>query len=215
MTLSAPGMWCRKYDFKCGTAAILYLNHVSRKIREKQGDTARLSQSKKRDLSWLPGVVRMLRLRVKSSLSALRTAVMSSFTPSRLMMSSTRAVLILTFADWPFALAWKRERRKINNVTLVAVESCMWASVSVLSLTFCLLGGVEPGARSSRVMSGADPGGDHDRRPDISHRELTQKRSEHAQMIQSHICQNKREKYSHVKKKCIEDNKNNSLVLNR
>uniref|UniRef100_A0A3Q3GJI3 Uncharacterized protein n=1 Tax=Labrus bergylta TaxID=56723 RepID=A0A3Q3GJI3_9LABR len=48
--------------------------------------------------------VLMLRLRVKSSLSALRTAVMSCLTSSRLMMSSTRAELIFTLADWPFAL---------------------------------------------------------------------------------------------------------------
>ncbi len=52
----------------------------------------------------------MLRLRVKSSLSASRTAVMSPFTSSRLMMSSTRAELIFTLADWPFALAWKMKR---------------------------------------------------------------------------------------------------------
>uniref|UniRef100_A0A672JEA0 Uncharacterized protein n=1 Tax=Salarias fasciatus TaxID=181472 RepID=A0A672JEA0_SALFA len=44
-------------------------------------------------------------LRVNSSLSALRTAAMSCFTSSRLMMSSTRAALIFTFPDWPFALA--------------------------------------------------------------------------------------------------------------
>uniref|UniRef100_A0A3Q1C381 Secreted protein n=1 Tax=Amphiprion ocellaris TaxID=80972 RepID=A0A3Q1C381_AMPOC len=62
---------------------------------------------KERKISRLPGEVRMLRLRVKSSLSALRTAVMSSFTSSRLMMSCTRAELIFTLADWPFALAWK------------------------------------------------------------------------------------------------------------
>uniref|UniRef100_A0A3Q2CWR9 Uncharacterized protein n=1 Tax=Cyprinodon variegatus TaxID=28743 RepID=A0A3Q2CWR9_CYPVA len=58
-----------------------------------------------RDISQLPGEVRMLRLRVNSSLSAPRTAVMSSFTSSKLMMSSTRAELIFTLADWPFALA--------------------------------------------------------------------------------------------------------------
>uniref|UniRef100_A0A3P9NVB3 Uncharacterized protein n=1 Tax=Poecilia reticulata TaxID=8081 RepID=A0A3P9NVB3_POERE len=57
------------------------------------------------DTSRLPGEVRMLRLRVNSSLSALRTAVMSSFTSSRLMMSSTKDELIFTLADWPFALA--------------------------------------------------------------------------------------------------------------
>uniref|UniRef100_A0A8C2XFM3 Uncharacterized protein n=1 Tax=Cyclopterus lumpus TaxID=8103 RepID=A0A8C2XFM3_CYCLU len=54
-------------------------------------------------------------LRVKSSLSALRTAVMSPFTSSRLMMSSTRAELIFTLADWPFALAWKMNRGKEAN----------------------------------------------------------------------------------------------------
>uniref|UniRef100_A0A668ASL8 Uncharacterized protein n=1 Tax=Myripristis murdjan TaxID=586833 RepID=A0A668ASL8_9TELE len=53
----------------------------------------------------LPGEVRMFRLRVKSSLSVLRTAVMSSFTSSRLMMSSTRAELMFTLAAWPFALS--------------------------------------------------------------------------------------------------------------
>uniref|UniRef100_A0A8C6QAF1 Uncharacterized protein n=1 Tax=Nothobranchius furzeri TaxID=105023 RepID=A0A8C6QAF1_NOTFU len=41
-------------------------------------------------------------LRVNSSLSPARTDVISSFTSSRLMMSSTRAELIFTFADWPF-----------------------------------------------------------------------------------------------------------------
>uniref|UniRef100_A0A3Q1EA04 Secreted protein n=1 Tax=Acanthochromis polyacanthus TaxID=80966 RepID=A0A3Q1EA04_9TELE len=76
---------------------------------------------KERKISRLPGEVRMLRLRVKSSLSALRTAVMSSFTSSRLMMSSTRAELIFTFADWPFALAWKEGKAlrlisKTNNI---------------------------------------------------------------------------------------------------
>lgn len=54
----------------------------------------------------------MLRLRVKSSLSALRTAAMSVFTSSRLMMSSTRAELMFTLDDWPFALAWKTKRGK-------------------------------------------------------------------------------------------------------
>lgn len=58
----------------------------------------------------------MLRLRVKSSLSALRTAVMSPFTSSRLIMSSTRAELIFTLADWPFALAWKMKRGREGRV---------------------------------------------------------------------------------------------------
>lgn len=54
----------------------------------------------------------MLRLRVKSSFRALRTPFMSSFTSSRLMIFSTRAVLIFTLADWPFAFAWKKKRGK-------------------------------------------------------------------------------------------------------
>lgn len=47
----------------------------------------------------------MLRLRVKSSLSILTTAVMSSFTLSRLMMSSTIVELRFTLGDCPFVLA--------------------------------------------------------------------------------------------------------------
>lgn len=47
----------------------------------------------------------MLRLRVKSSLRAVRTAVMSDFTSSRSTMSPTRAELMLTLADWPLAFA--------------------------------------------------------------------------------------------------------------
>lgn len=47
----------------------------------------------------------MLRLRVKSSLSALTTATMSDFTSPRLMMSSTRAALMFSLAAWPLALA--------------------------------------------------------------------------------------------------------------
>lgn len=54
----------------------------------------------------------MLRFRVKSSLSESRTVVMSSFTSSRLMMSSTRDELMFTFPDWPFALALKIKREK-------------------------------------------------------------------------------------------------------
>lgn len=54
----------------------------------------------------------MLRFRVKSSLSESRTVVMSSFTSSRLMMSSTRDELMFTFPDWPFALALKIKRKK-------------------------------------------------------------------------------------------------------
>lgn len=54
----------------------------------------------------------MLRLRVKSSLSASRTAVMSPFTSSKTMMSSTRAELIFTLAAWPLALAWRMKRWK-------------------------------------------------------------------------------------------------------
>lgn len=59
-----------------------------------------------------PGEVLMLRLRVKSSLRALRTAAMSALTSSRLMMSSTRAELRFTFAAWLFVLAWGDTRRR-------------------------------------------------------------------------------------------------------
>lgn len=87
------------------------------KKRARWGDTGRQttreSESEKdREISWIPGEVRMLRLRVKSSLSALRTAVISPFTSSKLMMSSTSAELMFTLADWPFALAWKMKRGK-------------------------------------------------------------------------------------------------------
>uniref|UniRef100_A0A671XVT0 Uncharacterized protein n=1 Tax=Sparus aurata TaxID=8175 RepID=A0A671XVT0_SPAAU len=65
-------------------------------------------------LIWLrgnfPSRVVTTMLRVKSSLSASRTALMSASTSSRLMMSSTSAELIFTLADWPFALAWKTKR---------------------------------------------------------------------------------------------------------
>lgn len=144
----------------------------------------------------------MLRLRVKSSLSALSTVVMSAFTSSRLMMSSTRVELMFTLADWPFALAWKMKRGKeekavreewrqiIPNQTahIHANRSC--TPVPPL-LTFCLLGGVEPGACSG-VAGGvgvrkrrADPGGGHEGRPDLSR----QQRSQQVQVIQSHNCQ--------------------------
>uniref|UniRef100_A0A8C4I5P2 Uncharacterized protein n=1 Tax=Dicentrarchus labrax TaxID=13489 RepID=A0A8C4I5P2_DICLA len=55
---------------------------------------------------------KQIQIHVISSLSALRTAVISPFTSSRLMMSSTRAELIFTLADWPFALAWMKKREK-------------------------------------------------------------------------------------------------------
>lgn len=54
----------------------------------------------------------MLRLRVKSSLSAVRTAAMSAFTSSRSIMSPTRAELMLTLADWPLALAAGTKRKE-------------------------------------------------------------------------------------------------------
>uniref|UniRef100_A0A3Q2XCH7 Uncharacterized protein n=1 Tax=Hippocampus comes TaxID=109280 RepID=A0A3Q2XCH7_HIPCM len=65
----------------------------------------------------IPGEVLMLRLRVKSSLSALTTAAMSSFTSSRLMMSSTRAALIFTLAACPFVLARRRMRKVVQRGT--------------------------------------------------------------------------------------------------
>uniref|UniRef100_A0AAX7UJ70 Secreted protein n=1 Tax=Astatotilapia calliptera TaxID=8154 RepID=A0AAX7UJ70_ASTCA len=71
-----------------------------------------IMKRKKSTISSLPGEVRMLRFRVKSSLSESRTVVMSSFTSSRLMMSSTRDELMFTFPDWPFALALKIKREK-------------------------------------------------------------------------------------------------------
>lgn len=60
----------------------------------------------------------------------------------------------------------------------------------ISSLTFCLLGGIEPGACSG-VAGGVgvqqwciDPGGGHKGRPELSHQGLTQQRSQ--QVIHSH-----------------------------
>lgn len=152
----------------------------------------------------------MLRFRVKSSLSESRTVVMSSFTSSRLMMSSTRDELMFTFPDWPFALALKIKREKegkkpreewrliqINNITFVPAESWKLYKLTseISSLTFGLFGGVEPDAYSrSRVVESvrsqkrpkADSG--CERRPDMSQQGLTQERPQQAQMIQSHNC---------------------------
>lgn len=58
----------------------------------------------------------MLRLRMNSSLRAERTAFMSSFTSSRLMMSSTRAELIFTFTDWPFAFAGMKKKGNVSKM---------------------------------------------------------------------------------------------------
>uniref|UniRef100_A0A3Q3LHJ5 Uncharacterized protein n=1 Tax=Mastacembelus armatus TaxID=205130 RepID=A0A3Q3LHJ5_9TELE len=67
-------------------------------------------------LIWLrgnfPSSVVTTMLRVKSSLSVLRMVVISSFTSSRLMMSSTRDELIFTLAACPFALAWRTKTGK-------------------------------------------------------------------------------------------------------
>lgn len=52
----------------------------------------------------------MPRLRLKSSFIVANTAAMSSFSSSRLMMSSTRAALMLTLAVW--LLAFASEGRK-------------------------------------------------------------------------------------------------------
>lgn len=47
----------------------------------------------------------MLRLRLNSSFRVVRTAAMSSFTSSRLIISSTNAALMFTLAVCPFAFA--------------------------------------------------------------------------------------------------------------
>uniref|UniRef100_A0A3B4CMB7 Uncharacterized protein n=1 Tax=Pygocentrus nattereri TaxID=42514 RepID=A0A3B4CMB7_PYGNA len=59
---------------------------------------------------WSSAPVRMPRLRLKSSFSVASTVAISSFTSSRLMMSSTRAALMLTLAAWPFAFAAEQWR---------------------------------------------------------------------------------------------------------
>lgn len=133
----------------------------------------------------------MLRLRVKSSLSALRTASMSALTSSRLMTSSSRVELIFTLAaDWPFSLAWKTKRGKEEEENEVrekqrqiksnqaahfpasrTAESC---SPPLSSLTFRLLGGVEPGAGGGQAGGGGvgrrrtEPGGGHQGGPDLA-----------------------------------------------
>lgn len=58
----------------------------------------------------------MLRLRVKSSLSALTTAAISARRASRSTMSSTRAALMFSLADWPFALAGGRKTGKSDTI---------------------------------------------------------------------------------------------------
>lgn len=67
----------------------------------------------------------MLRLRVKSSLRAVRTAVMSAFTSSRSTISPTRAELMLTLADWPLALADRTGTGK-ENETQTKIRPQFW-----------------------------------------------------------------------------------------
>lgn len=69
-----------------------------------------------RDKAGLPREVRMLRLRVKSSLSALTTAAISPRRASRSTMSSTRAALMFSLAAWPFALAGGRKTGKSDTI---------------------------------------------------------------------------------------------------
>jgi hypothetical protein len=52
---------------------------------------------------YAPGEVLMLRLRLKSSFRVVRTAAISSFVSSRLIMSSTSEELMFTLEAWPFA----------------------------------------------------------------------------------------------------------------
>lgn len=126
----------------------------------------------------LPGEVRMLRLRAKSSLRAASTAVMSVFTSSRSTMSPTRVELMLTLADWPLTLAgggggrrlkplWEQKRRKASRS----------------SLTFSLLGGVEPDAGGAGEGGGLlEPGGHGGGSSDLSHQQGAQQ----VQPIESH-----------------------------
>lgn len=80
--------------------------------------------------------------------------------------------------------------RESSEVRVERRESCCQNSSSSL-LTFCLLGGVEPGAcRGTAGGVGvrdrcADPGGDHEGRPDLVHQEWSQQ----VEVIQSHHCE--------------------------
>uniref|UniRef100_A0A673WWY9 Uncharacterized protein n=1 Tax=Salmo trutta TaxID=8032 RepID=A0A673WWY9_SALTR len=61
---------------------------------------------------YAPGEVLMLRLRLKSSFRVVRMAAISSFTSSRLMMSSTSEELMFTLEAWPFAALAERKKLK-------------------------------------------------------------------------------------------------------
>lgn len=104
----------------------------------------------------------MLRLRVKSSFRAERTAVMSAFTSSRSMMSPTRAELMLTLAPWPLALADGTKPGK-ENETQTKTGPQFWEQrqrkASCPRLTFSLLGGVELDAGCGAAGGAGEGGG--------------------------------------------------------
>lgn len=127
----------------------------------------------------LPGEVRMLRLRAKSSLRAVSTAVMSVVTSSRSTMSPTRAELMLTLADWPLTLAGRGDGKEIQAA--LGAE----AQKSVSSLTFSLLGGVEPDVAGAGEGGGLlEPGGHSGGSSDLSHQQGAQQ----VQPTESHNC---------------------------
>lgn len=123
----------------------------------------------------------MLRLRVKSSLSALTTAAISACRASRSTMSSTRAALMFSLADWPFALANGMKTGKGSQI-----QSRIWErqNAALSSLTFGLLGGVEPEAGGGEGGGLLEPGGDHEGTPELSRQQRTQQ----VQPTQSHNC---------------------------
>lgn len=122
----------------------------------------------------------MLRLRVKSSLSALATAAISARRAPRSTMSSTRAALMFSLADWPFALAdGGKQGREIRYNQGFGNDR-----IRLSSLTFSLLGGVEPEAAGGEGGGLLEPGGDHGGTPELSQQQRTQQ----VQPTQSHNC---------------------------
>uniref|UniRef100_A0A673N1H0 Uncharacterized protein n=1 Tax=Sinocyclocheilus rhinocerous TaxID=307959 RepID=A0A673N1H0_9TELE len=80
--------------------------------------------------SWLSGnlpsfVVTVMWLRLKSSFRVVRTAAMSSFTSSRLIISSTNAALMFTLAVCPFAFAniyKKKNNKEERNINVFITD---------------------------------------------------------------------------------------------
>lgn len=162
-------------------------------------DGAREQRFRLRPVVWflrlpgeIPGEVRMFRLREKSSLSTSRTAAMSVLTSSRSMMSPTRAELMFTLAVWPFALAETRYSQGFAHGHLETPPQPL-----PTSLTFGLLGGVEPeaggGAAGGAGEGGGlrEPGGDHEGTPDLTH----QQRAQQLQPTEGHYCPEERRRH--------------------